>query len=172
VVEETMQYLRVDGETASPTGSRGQVFVLDGAQAGTLAGVRRLAYDGSELPIDPAEVVTAQVTTRDIDRGDSPHFLLKEIGEAPNSFRKTLRGKIVDTPTGPARRGRRASTARRHRRSPGQWRDHQGACHRAGHRGGRRAQHGGGARHDAGRRRSTSTRSPPPSSPASTCGST
>lgn len=100
VVEETMQYLRVDGETASPTGSRGQVFVLDGAQAGTLAGVRRLAYDGSELPIDPAEVVTAQVTTRDIDRGDSPHFLLKEIGEAPGSFRKTLRGKIVDTPKG------------------------------------------------------------------------
>ncbi len=100
VVEETMQFLRVDGETASPTGSRGQVFVLDGALAGTLAGVRRMAYDGSELPIDAREIVTAQVTTRDIDRGDSPHFLLKEIGEAPNSFRKTLRGKIVETPHG------------------------------------------------------------------------
>ena len=100
VVEETMQFLRVDGETASSTGSRGQVFVLDGSQAGTLAGVRRIAYDGSELPIDASEVVTAQVTTRDIDRGDAPHFLLKEIGEAPNSFRKTLRGKIVDTPYG------------------------------------------------------------------------
>ena len=52
VVEETTEFLRVDGETASPTGSRGQVFVLDGAQAGELAGVRRIAYDGSELPID------------------------------------------------------------------------------------------------------------------------
>ncbi len=100
VVEETMQFLRVDGETESPTGSRGQVFVLDGSQAGTLGGVRRIAYDGSELPIDDDEVVTAQVTTRDIDRGDAPHFLLKEIGEAPNSFRKTLRGKIVETPQG------------------------------------------------------------------------
>jgi len=100
VVEETMQFLRVDGETASPTGSRGQVFILDGAQAGTLAGVRRIAYDGSELPIADDEVVTAQVTTRDIDRGDAPHFLLKEIGEAPNSFRKTLRGKIIETPEG------------------------------------------------------------------------
>ncbi len=100
VVEETMRYLRVDGETASPTGSRGQVFVLDGANAGSLAGVRRLAYDGSELPIHDSEVVTAAVTTRDIDRGDAPHFLLKEIGEAPNSFRKTLRGKIVETPGG------------------------------------------------------------------------
>jgi glucosamine--fructose-6-phosphate aminotransferase (isomerizing) len=100
VVEETMQYLRVDGETVSPSGSRGQVFVLDGAFGGQLAGVRRMAYDGSELPIGEHEIVTAQVTTRDIDRGDSPHFLLKEIGEAPQSFRKTLRGKIVDTDDG------------------------------------------------------------------------
>lgn len=100
VVEETPTYLRVDGETLSPSGSRGQVYVLDGRHAGDLAGVRRMAYDGSDLPIDAAEVVTAQVTTRDIDRGESPHFLLKEIGEAPSSFRKTLRGKIVDGPDG------------------------------------------------------------------------
>ena len=42
------------------------------------------------------ELATAQTTTRDIDRGDSPHFLLKEISEAPSSFRKTLRGRIVE----------------------------------------------------------------------------
>ena len=100
VVEETTRYVRVDGETASPSGSRGQVFVIDGTQGGSLAGVRRLAYDGSELPIAESEVVTADVTTRDIDRGDAPHFLLKELGEAPNSFRKTLRGKIVETADG------------------------------------------------------------------------
>ena len=95
-VEETARYVRMDGETASPSGSRGQVFVLDAARAGELAGVRRLAYDGSELPLDESEIVTAQVTTRDIDRGESPHFLLKEIGEAPESFRKTVRGKVVE----------------------------------------------------------------------------
>ncbi|MEY4175852.1 MAG: putative glucosamine-6-phosphate synthase, partial [Actinomycetota bacterium] len=100
VVEETDRYLRVDGETPSPTGSRGQVFVLDGREAGELAGVRRMAYDGSPLPIAEREVVTAQVTTRDIDRGDAPHFLLKEISEAPGSFRKTLRGRIVETTAG------------------------------------------------------------------------
>lgn len=100
VVEETMRYVRVDGETPSPSGSRGQVFVIDGAHGGSLAGVRRIAYDGSELPIDESEVVTADVTTRDIDRGEAPHFLLKELGEAPNSFRKTLRGKILDTAAG------------------------------------------------------------------------
>ncbi|MEI7548552.1 MAG: SIS domain-containing protein, partial [Actinomycetota bacterium] len=91
-----MQFVRLDGETPSPSGSRGQVFVLDGAHAGSLEGIRRMAYDGSDLPLSAHEIVTAQVTTRDIDRGDAPHFLLKEICEAPNSFRKTLRGKIVD----------------------------------------------------------------------------
>ncbi len=100
VVEETTGYIRVDGETAAPSGSRGQVFVLDGTQAGTLDGIRRMAYDGSALPLAPTEVVTAQVTTRDIDRGDAPHFLLKEISEAPTSFRKTLRGRIAETPSG------------------------------------------------------------------------
>jgi glucosamine--fructose-6-phosphate aminotransferase (isomerizing) len=96
VVEETVDYLRVDGETLSPSGSRGQVFVLDAAHAGELAGVHRYAYDGSELPIATSDVATAQVTTRDIDRGEAPHFLLKEITEAPSSFRKTLRGKIAE----------------------------------------------------------------------------
>jgi len=91
VVEETDRYLRVDGEQG------GEIIVLDGAGAGDLDGVRRLAYDGRELPIDRSEVVTAAVTTRDIDRGDAPHYLLKEIEESPTSFEKTLRNKITDT---------------------------------------------------------------------------
>ena len=96
VVEETSRYLRVDGENPSPSGSRGQVLVLDASTAGEVDGVVRLAYDGSDLPVTESEVATAQVTTRDIDRGDSPHFLLKEIHQAPSSFAKTLRGKVVE----------------------------------------------------------------------------
>ncbi|MFT3852428.1 MAG: SIS domain-containing protein [Ilumatobacteraceae bacterium] len=96
VVEETSRYLRVDGENPSPSGSRGQVLVLDAAVAGEVDGVRRLAYDGTELPVTDADVAVAQVTTRDIDRGDAPHFLLKEIQQAPSSFAKTLRAKIAD----------------------------------------------------------------------------
>ena len=96
VVEETARYVRVDGETPSASGSRGQVFVLDAAHAGELAGVRRVAYDGTELPLTERDVAVAQVTTRDIDRGDAPHFLLKEIREAPGSFRKTVRGKVAE----------------------------------------------------------------------------
>ncbi len=96
VVEETTRFVRMDGESLSPSGSRGQVFVLDGSKAGQLDGMRRMAYDGGELPLTERDVATAQVTTRDIDRGDSPHYLLKEISEAPASFRKTIRGKIVE----------------------------------------------------------------------------
>lgn len=97
LVAETDSYLRLDGETTtSPGESRGQIVVLDGARAGEIDGIRRLAYDGTDLPISTDEFVRAEVTTRDIDRGDFPHFLLKEITEAPTSLRKTLRGKIVE----------------------------------------------------------------------------
>ena len=82
--------MRLDGEHG------GQVVVLDAAAAGTLDGIRRRGYDGSEQPVTEADVATAEVTTRDIDRGDSPHFLLKEITESPDSLAKTLRGKIVE----------------------------------------------------------------------------
>ena len=98
VVEETNAYLRMDGETpGNPenAASRGQVIALDGAAAGTLDGIHRLAYDGTELPVDASSLVTAEITTRDIDRGQYEHYLLKEITEAPGSFRKTLRGKLV-----------------------------------------------------------------------------
>jgi glucosamine--fructose-6-phosphate aminotransferase (isomerizing) len=97
LVEETPRYLRMDGETPSGRdGSSGQVIVIDREGAGTVDGIRRLAYDGTELPVAESEVTTAEITTRDIDRAGAPHFLLKEIGEAPRSVQKTLRGKVVD----------------------------------------------------------------------------
>ena len=105
VVEETSDYLRMDGEAVAgggnPDGGRGQIVELDGSRAGLIDGVSRHSYDGTPLPVAPDEVSTAAITTRDIDRGDHRHYLLKEIGEAPASFRKTLRGRIIDTPDGP-----------------------------------------------------------------------
>lgn len=89
-VEETSEYLRLDGEHG------GEIVVLDAARAGEVAGIRRFGYGGHESPILESEIVTADVTTRDIDLGDAPHFLLKEIGEAPRSLEKTLRGKVVE----------------------------------------------------------------------------
>jgi glutamine---fructose-6-phosphate transaminase (isomerizing) len=99
LVEETRNFVRMDGETpaqADQPSSRGQVMALNAAFAGTIDGIRRLAYDATELPLTTKEVTRAEVTTRDIDRGASPHFLLKEITEAPISFRKTLRGHIKE----------------------------------------------------------------------------
>jgi glucosamine--fructose-6-phosphate aminotransferase (isomerizing) len=99
VVEETDRYLRMDGETpadpAAPA-SRGQVVHLVGERAGTLEGIDRRSYDGRLLSVTEDDIATAQITTRDIDRGEFRHYLLKEISEAPASFRKTLRGKLVD----------------------------------------------------------------------------
>jgi glutamine---fructose-6-phosphate transaminase (isomerizing) len=93
VVQETSTYLAMDGEGGAGRAA-GQVVVLDRAHAGTLDGVRRLTYDGTPRPVDASELRRAEITTRDIDRADFPHFLLKEISEAPESFRKTLRGKV------------------------------------------------------------------------------
>jgi glutamine---fructose-6-phosphate transaminase (isomerizing) len=99
VIEEADHYLRLDGETPAdpdnPVGSRGQIVVLDRRLAGSVDGITRLAYDGTLLPVEPSELAVPAITTRDIDRGDHPHFLLKEITEAPTSFRTTLRGKLV-----------------------------------------------------------------------------
>ena len=100
VVEETAAYVRMDGETPSdpdnPTGSRGQIIELRADAAGTVEGVQRWSYDGTELPVTTDDVQTAAVTTRDIDRGSFPHFLLKEVTASPASFRTTLRGKLVE----------------------------------------------------------------------------
>ncbi len=100
VVEESDRYLRLDGETPSdlnnPVGSRGQILRLDSTAAGDIAGMTRHSYDGTERCIAPSELINPEITTRDIDLGDAPHFFLKEVGEAPESFRKTLRGRISE----------------------------------------------------------------------------
>jgi glucosamine--fructose-6-phosphate aminotransferase (isomerizing) len=97
LVEEASRYLRMDGESPmGRSGENGQVVVLDRDGAGTIEGIRRFAYDGTELPVREDDLTTAQITTRDIDRGDNPHYFLKEITESPRSMRKTLRGKLVE----------------------------------------------------------------------------
>jgi glutamine---fructose-6-phosphate transaminase (isomerizing) len=99
LVEECDRYLRLDGETMLEPGNpatQGQVVVVDATLAGTVAGIERRSYDGRALPVRLEELHTPEITTRDVDRGNAPHYLFKEIAEAPASFRKTLRGKVVD----------------------------------------------------------------------------
>jgi len=104
VVEMTGRYLRMEGETpadpADPAASRGQIVELEAALAGTVEGIRRRSYDGRDLPVGGDDLTGAEITTRDIDRGDHPHFLLKEIGESPASVRSTLRGRLAGDAVG------------------------------------------------------------------------
>jgi glucosamine--fructose-6-phosphate aminotransferase (isomerizing) len=98
VVEVTDKYVRVDGETprdpSQPITSRGQVFSLDQNLAGELDGLRRSSYDGQDIPLTQNDLIVSEVTTRDIDRGNFPHYLWKEINEAPRSFSTTIQGKF------------------------------------------------------------------------------
>jgi glucosamine--fructose-6-phosphate aminotransferase (isomerizing) len=94
VVEQCDRYLRLDGETMlvpGEPGTQGQIVAVSGAH-----GMERWSYDGSPLPVADSELKQPEITTRDVDRGDAPHYLLKEIYEAPASFHKTLRGHILD----------------------------------------------------------------------------
>ena len=99
VVEITPHYLRMDGEiSADPHNavtSRGQIVEIAGEKAGLLEGLTRCSFDGRLLPVDRQEIKRAEITTRDIDRGDYPHYLLKEISESSDSVRSTLRGYLV-----------------------------------------------------------------------------
>ncbi|MGA2330533.1 MAG: SIS domain-containing protein [Syntrophales bacterium] len=96
LVEGTPFFLKMDGERPSsddaPEAS-GQIFILEQNSQGGLAGISALFYDGTSLSMGSDSVQKAEITTRDIDRGNYPHYFLKEISEATLSVRKTLRGK-------------------------------------------------------------------------------
>jgi len=96
LVEETPYFIKMDGETcriANDPGSMGQVFVLNNDRGPGLAGIEAYSYDGHPITLTAGDIKKAEITTRDIDRGDFRHYLLKEIMDAPSSIRKTLLGK-------------------------------------------------------------------------------
>ena len=96
LVEGTPFFLKMDGEKPStpdvPEAS-GQIYILDQDSEGGVSGIKALFYDGTALTIEADSVQKAEITTRDIDRGDYPHYFMKEISESTLSVRKTLRGK-------------------------------------------------------------------------------
>lgn len=96
LVEETSLFVKMDGEKPSRPDrpeATGQIFVLSQDAPGGVAGIAGCFYDGTPLGIGAEAVKKAEMTTRDINRGDYPHFFLKEITESVLSVRKTLRGK-------------------------------------------------------------------------------
>ncbi len=96
LVERTPFFIKINGEMpADPDRpeTTGQMFVLDHAGAGGLDGITACFYDGAPLPLTPDVIQKAEITTRDINRGDFSHYFLKEISESTQSIRKTLLGK-------------------------------------------------------------------------------
>lgn len=89
VLEQTPRYVRVaaDGAGSLLEEAKGRVVMLDARHAGETQGV---LHNGDE-PVSEDDVVTAEITTRDVARGNFDHYLLKEISESPASIRKTLR---------------------------------------------------------------------------------
>ncbi|MBE9547592.1 MAG: SIS domain-containing protein, partial [Proteobacteria bacterium] len=94
LVEETPFFLKMAGENNNgESETEGQIFILDQDSPGGLSEIKALHYDGTPLQITEDSIQKAEITTRDIDRGNYPHYFLKEITESAISVRKTLRGK-------------------------------------------------------------------------------
>jgi glutamine---fructose-6-phosphate transaminase (isomerizing) len=93
IVEVMPDFIKMNGEGSGEKHSAGQIFILDQNSRGGLAGIKACSYGGEELHLTRKDLARAQITTRDIDRGDHPHFFLKEISESALSVKRTLRGK-------------------------------------------------------------------------------
>ena len=87
VVELTQSYLKADGEKVEG----GEIFCISQKEDATEVAI----LDGTQpRPFPKERIRQAEITTRDINRGEFPHFLLKEISESVETVRKTLRGKF------------------------------------------------------------------------------
>ncbi len=100
LVEVMPHFVQMNGEiSADGDGKKaGQVFVIDQNAGGFLSGITACGYDGAVIELKESDIKKAQITTRDIDRGDYPHFFLKEISQSSDSVRRTLRGKYLLSP--------------------------------------------------------------------------
>jgi glucosamine--fructose-6-phosphate aminotransferase (isomerizing) len=95
-VEETPYYIKLDGEKtiAGKHGeTRGQIFILDQMSSGGLDGIKAHYYDGTPFALNESDIKFTEITSRDIDRQEFPHYFLKEISESPDSVEKTLRNR-------------------------------------------------------------------------------
>jgi len=92
VVEQTRHYIKLNGE------EKGQIVILDQESAGGIEGVRSVYYDNQPITLTREDVLTSQITSRDIDRQGYTHYFLKEISESPLSVEKTLENKFKQNP--------------------------------------------------------------------------
>jgi glutamine---fructose-6-phosphate transaminase (isomerizing) len=97
-VEETSRYLKLDGEkvvdgTSGKT--QGQIFILDSHSNGNLDGIKAMCYDGTPVALSESDIKDTEITSRDIDRQQYPHYFLKEISESPRCVEQTIQGRLA-----------------------------------------------------------------------------
>jgi glucosamine--fructose-6-phosphate aminotransferase (isomerizing) len=96
-VEQTARYVKLDGANMAEGSSgraHGHIFVLDQDKAGGIEGIRAMAYDGAPIELSEKDIRETEVTSRDIDRQNYPHYFLKEISEAPESVEQTVQSRV------------------------------------------------------------------------------
>ncbi len=97
VVEATPHFVKLDGEKEREPGNpstRGQMLELSNERIGEPRPFLAWGFDGAPLTEEHLPMRRAQITTRDINIADYPHFFLKEISESVESVRKTLHGRF------------------------------------------------------------------------------
>ncbi len=106
LVEETGVYVKMDGESERVAGdseTTGQVILASTDGPRGRDGLIRCGFDGVALPLTEDDVRVAEITTRDVDRGDFQHFFRKEITQASRSVARTLLGRVTHLDDGRAR---------------------------------------------------------------------
>jgi len=105
-IEETSSYLKMDGEKVingnnGPT--QGQIFILDQDSGGGCSAVRAMFYDGTIITLGDEDIKHTDITSRDIDRRNFPHYFLKEISESPRCVEQTLQNRWKTSKSNPDR---------------------------------------------------------------------
>jgi glucosamine--fructose-6-phosphate aminotransferase (isomerizing) len=96
LVEETSRYIKMEGDkSVNELGGKkqGQIFILDQESSGELTGIKALYYNGEPIQLSEDTIKQTEITSRDIDRQDFPHYFLKEISESPGSVEKTIQNR-------------------------------------------------------------------------------
>ncbi|MBI3318933.1 MAG: SIS domain-containing protein, partial [Candidatus Omnitrophica bacterium] len=89
-VDLTQQYIQIQP---------GQVVAIDQGLPPTLESLKVYQFNGTEVPLGPADLKSTTKTTRDVYLPPGyEHYFAKEIGEAANMFESTLFGKISTLP--------------------------------------------------------------------------
>ncbi len=95
-IEETRAYLKIGGEKiveGENNSTHGQIFILNQESKGGLDGINAIYYDGTPVELSEKDIKHTEITSRDIDRQEYPHYFLKEISESSVSVEKTLQNR-------------------------------------------------------------------------------